>query len=303
MQNQILTSLNIYALNIFFILKTYLCLYNYQYMSDIENTEQGTTFEDFKNENGMTYWWASDLMVMLGYKDMKSFQKVLDRATKAFVSLNIPHYENIVAKQRDINDNTIQDFKLSRFACYIAVMNGDPKKLEVAKAQSYFAQQTRRFEIIAQSGNEIDRMLIREELSDGNKSLASVAKQSGVMDYAKFQNAGYLGMYNMESWKLDKMRNVKKGTLMDHMGRTELAANLFRVTQTEERIKNKEVKGQKNLEQTHFQVGKEVRNIIIKNVGKTPEKLPLEKKIGDVKKELKDGHKKMLKEDGEKKKK
>lgn len=271
-------------------------------MSEIENIGEGTNFEDFKNENGMIYWWASDLMNMLGYKDMKAFQKVLDRATKAFVSLNIPYYENIIPEQRNIDGNTVQDFKLTRFACYISVMNGDPKKIEVAQAQSYFAQQTRKFEILSQSGNEIDRMLIREELADGNKSLASVAKKSGVVDYAKFQNAGYLGMYNMESWKLEKARNVKKGSLMDHMGRTELAANLFRVTQTEERIKNKDIKGQRNLEQTHFQVGKEVREIIIKNVGKKPEKLPLEKKIGDVKKELKQGHKNMLKEDGNKKK-
>lgn len=272
-------------------------------MSEIENITEGSTFEDFKNENGMTYWWASDLMTMLGYKDMKSFQKVLDRATKAFVSLNIPHYENIISHQREIDGHSCQDFKLSRFACYIAVMNGDPKKVEVAQAQSYFAQQTRKFELYTQNNNEIDRMLIREELADGNKSLASVAKQSGVIDFAKFQNAGYVGMYNMESWKLENLRKVKKGTLMDHMGRTELAANLFRVTQTEERIKNKDIKGQRNLEQTHFDVGKEVRNIIIKNVGKTPERLPLEKKIGDVKKELKQGHKNMLKEDGAKKKK
>ena len=255
------------------------------------------SFEDFKNENGITFWWASDLMIMLGYKDMKSFHKVLDRATKAFVSLGIPHYENIIAEQRVKDGHSFQDFKLSRFACYMSVMNGDPKKVEVAEAQVYFAQQTRKFELYIQNSDQIERLLIREELTEGNKSLASVAKQANVQDFAKFQNAGYVGMYNMPSWQLENRRGVKKGKLMDYMGRTELAANLFRVTQTEERIKNKKISGQSNLEQTHYQVGKEVREIIQKNVGKNPENLPLERQLSDVKKELKDGHKKMLQED------
>ncbi|TAH26127.1 MAG: damage-inducible protein [Cytophagales bacterium] len=269
-------------------------------MSDNKNA----SFEDFKNENGITFWWATDLMTMLGYKDMKSFQKVLDRATKAFVSLNIPHYENIIAEHRVIKNEQIQDFKLSRFACYITVMNGDPKKIEVAEAQSYFAQQTRKFELFLEGQNEIERLLIREELTEGNKSLASVGRQAGGagFDYAKFQNAGYLGMYNMPSWQLEKKRGVKKGKLMEYMGRTELAANLFRVTQTEERIKNTGITGQANLEKTHYQVGREVREIVQKNVGKSPENLIQEKQLSDVKKEIKQGHKKMLNEDKKKRK-
>ncbi len=261
------------------------------------------TFEDFKNENGITYWWASDLANMLGYQSLKAFQTVLDRATKAFVSLNIPHYENIIATLRDINNTQVQDFKLTRFACYIAVMNGNPQKIEVASAQVYFAQQTRKFELFFESNNEIERLLIREELTEGNKSLASTAKQAGLTDYAKFANAGYLGMYNMESWKLASKRNVKKEKLFDTMGRTELAANLFRLTQTEERIKSKHISGQSNLEQTHFQVGKEVRKIVNENVGRTPENLIQEKELPNIKKELKDGYKKMLKEDSPPKKK
>lgn len=267
-------------------------------MSDIRIINNNSlSFEDFKNENGAAYWWASDLMSMLGYKDMKSFQKVLDRATKAFVSLNIPHYENIIAIQRELEGHKIQDFKLTRFACYLTVMNGDPKKVEVAEAQVYFAQQTRKFELYVQNSDQIERLLIREELTEGNKSLASIVKQSGIEDFAKFQNAGYVGMYNMPSWKLENRRGVKKGKLMEFMGRTELAANLFRVTQTEERIKNKGITGQSNLEQTHYHVGREVREIIQKNVGKNPENLPLEKQLSDVKKELKIGHRKMLNED------
>jgi len=267
-------------------------------MTEIQNlSSNALSFEDFKNENGTPYWWASDLMIMLGYKDMKSFHKVLDRATKAFVSLGIPHYENIIAEQREKDGNSFQDFKLTRFACYISVMNGDPKKVEVAEAQVYFAQQTRKFELYIQNSDQIERILIREELTEGNKSLASIAKQANVEDFAKFQNSGYLGMYNMPSWSLERKRGVKKGKLMDYMGRTELAANLFRVTQTEERIKNKKITGQSNLEKTHYQVGREVREIIQKNVGKNPENLPIERQLSEVKKELKNGHKKMVKEE------
>jgi DNA-damage-inducible protein D len=213
------------------------------------------------------------------------------------MSLNIPHYDNIIATPRTINGEPVQDFKMTRFACYIAVMNASPQKKEVALAQAYFAYQTRQFELFVSSHNEIDRLLIREEIIEGNKSLVSTAKQAGITDYAKFQNAGYLGMYNMHNWNLAKRRNVEKAKLMDSMGRTELAANLFRITQTEERIKNCKITGQSNLEQAHYIVGKEVRDIVIKNTGKTPEKLPQEKVLPTVKKELKEGYKKMTKQD------
>lgn len=261
------------------------------------SSSEKLTFEDFKNENGITYWWATDLMDMLQYPNMKSFTNVINRATKAFVSLNIPHYENIMAEQRDIDNKSVQDFKLTRFACYMIVMNGDPKKERVASAQAYFAQQTRKFELHMSNSADIERLYVREELTEGNKSLASAAKLAGVSNYAAFQNAGYLGMYNMKSWELEKKRGVNKGKLMDNMGRTELAANLFRVTQTEERIKSKGVKGQRNLEQTHHNVGKEVRDIIKKNMGLKPEDLPQERRLPEVKKELKQGYRKMKKED------
>lgn len=274
-------------------------------MSEIlnENNESNLSFEDFKNENGITYWWASDLMKMLGYQNMKSFQKVLDRGTKAFVSLNIPHYENIIPIKRQDGHSEFQDFKLTRFACYLLAMNGDPQKEEVAIAQAYFANQTRKFELFIDGGDDFDRLFIRDEISEGNKSLAKTASSAGVIDYAKFNNAGYLGMYNMKSWELEVKRDVKKGKLMDNMGRTELAANLFRITQTEERIKSRKIKGQTNLEKTHHTVGKEVRNMVRQNVGKFPENLIQEKELPNVKKELKQGYKKMNESDANKKKK
>ena len=264
--------------------------------------ENELTFEDFKNENGNSFWWASDLMKMVGYTDMKSFKKVLDRATKACITLGINHYDNFRAEMRELSGEQMQDFKLSRFACYLTVMNGDPKKPEVAKAQMYFIELTRRFELYIQNNEDIERLLIRDELKEGNKSLVRAAKNAGVTDFARFHNAGYLGLYNMMNWDLAKRRDIHIDKLIEYMGRTELAANLFRITQTEERIKNKNITGQQNLEQTHYDVGREVREIVKKNTGKSPEHLPLEKKIPEIHKELKTGYKKMLKEENETKK-
>ena len=255
------------------------------------------TFEDFKNQNGITYWWASEFMLMLGYADMGSFKKVIDRATKAFISLNIDHYENIIRVERDIDGKCIPDYKLTRFACYLIAMNGDPKKPEVAMVQAYFATQTRQFELYIEKQSDVERLLFRDEIKEGNKSLNSAAHQAGVEDYAKFTNAGYRGMYNMLNVQLARRRGVDKNKLFETMGRTELAANLFRITQTEERIKSQSIHGQDALEGTHFEVGREVRDIIIKNTGRKPEQLPQERQIPEVKKALKSEFKEMKKID------
>lgn len=265
-------------------------------MADIDITKE-LSFEDFKNQNGITYWWASEFMLMLGYNDINTFKKVIDRATKAFISLNIEHYDNIIRVEREIDGKKSIDYKLTRFACYLIAMNGDPKKPEVAYVQAYFATQTRQFEQYIENQSDIERVLIRDEIKEGNKSLSSVAKNAGVTDYAKFTNAGYRGMYNMYNFQLAKKRGVEKEKLFESMGRTELAANLFRITQTEERIKSKQIEGQQLLEQTHFDVGREVRTIIQRNTGKTPEQLPQEKQIPEVKKALKTGFRAMKKID------
>lgn len=265
--------------------------------------DQIISFEDFKNENGITYWWASDLALMLGYKDLKTFTKSIDRATKALMALNIPHYENIIPFKRSKDDGEYQDFKLSRFACYLCVMNSNAKLPQVAQAQVYFAVQTRKFELHQQDQDQLGRIVIREDLASGNKQLAEIAKNANVENYANFQNAGYRGMYNTDAWQLAKKRNIEKGKLIESMGATELAANLFRVTLTGERINNQGITGQANLERTHKEVGADVRNMVIKNTGKAPEQLPVQKQLNTVIKELKDDHKAMIKEDKPKKKK
>jgi DNA-damage-inducible protein D len=265
---------------------------------ELQAPDNPPDFEDFKNENGVTYWWASDLMVMLGYIDSLAFGKAIQRAMKACLSLNIDCLDNFSKIDRD----GIEDHRLSRFACYLTVMNADPKKPEVAKAQVYFVEQTRKFEILIQQSEDFERLTIRDEIKEGNKSLNSVASRAGLTDYARFANAGYMGLYNMANWQLANKRGIDKKDLQDRMGRTELAANLFRITQTEERIKSHNVRGQANLENTHQSVGREVREIILKNMGKAPEQLPLARKLPEVQKELKAGYKKMIQADNQKKK-
>lgn len=267
-------------------------------MTDIEKfIDNSPSFEDFKNENGNTYWWASDLMVMLGYKEMMSFKKAIDKAMKTCITLGISTYENFEEKKRTVDGQEKPDFKLTRFACYLTVMNADNKKAPVAAAQVYFAEQTRKFELSIQNTQEFDRLLIRDELREGNKSLQSTVHRAGVENYANFVNAGYRGLYNMFNIALAEKRHVKKDQLMEYMGRTELAANLFRITQTEERIKSRKISGQRNLENTHFDVGREVRNIVISNTGYNPEDLLVEQKLPEVQRQLKKGYKNMLKDD------
>ncbi len=266
-------------------------------MSEVQQELLPVTFDDFKQQNGSTYWYASVLQTMLGYSDYKFFKKAIDRAVKACISLNIDHFANFRPTTRVVDGEEIEDCKLTRFACYLTVMNGDPKKPEVAAAQVYFAEQTRRFELFVQGRDDFERLITRDELADSNKSLNSTASAAGVTDYAKFANAGYLGMYNMHNWKLANYRGVEAKNLLSHMGRAELAANLFRSTMTEERIKNFQIKGQQALEKTHFEVGKKVREFVEEETGKLPEQLPVERPILAVRKEIKAGYRKMLKED------
>lgn len=251
------------------------------------------SFEDFSHYDGITFWWATDLMKILGYSNMSSFQKVIERAIKALGALDIDQFDNIIYQKRSIEEKQFDDFKLTRFSCYLCVMNASSSKPEVAKAQAYFANSTRQFEQYFQQQAEIERALIREELKDGNKSLSSIAKYAGVTDYSTFTNAGYIGMYNMRASELAEKRKLDRKKLMDSMGRTELAANLFRVTQTEERIKSKQIKGQSELEKTHRQVGEEIRRIIQNNSNSDPENLEQSKLLSQIKKEMKTLNKKM----------
>jgi DNA-damage-inducible protein D len=254
-------------------------------------TDEKLSFEDFKHENGITYWWASELMVMLGYEDSKKFKKVIDRATTAMMTLNISHHEQIIFTKRE----GIDDFKLTRFACYMIAMSGDVKIPEVAGAQALFAEQTQAFQLSLQGSNDMDRLIYRDEFTKGQTSLMTTAKGAGITDsrdFADFNNAGYVALYNQTSLQLKKNRGLgEKGNLQDHMGRTELAANLFRVTQTEEKLKQDNIKSREMAMYAHREVSKRIRSMVKENTGKYPEELKQEISLPEVKKELKKGKK------------
>ncbi|MEM6268768.1 MAG: BRO family protein [Bacteroidota bacterium] len=229
-------------------------------------------FESFSLENGFTYWWASDLMRFLGYETTTSFNKAINKAMTTCNTLNIPIIDNFVQAQRIVDGQNTLDWKLSRFACYLTTMNGDSKKPQVAEAQAYFATIAGAVQNYIEEANKVERLIAREEVSEREKSLTGVAYQAGVRNYAFFQKAGYRGKYNKNINSLKVIRGVdKKRSLLDFMGKEELAANLFRITQTELKIKNDNVQGQNRLENTAEQVGRKVRESIIEISGTAPE--------------------------------
>ncbi|MEF8746669.1 MAG: BRO family protein [Candidatus Accumulibacter propinquus] len=241
-------------------------------------------FELLAQENGFRYWMASDLARALGYPDTEPLHKALNKALAVCMMLNINVLENFTS----IEQGRAPEYRLSRFACYLTVMNADPRNVRVAKAQVFFASLAEAFWEAMQQDAEVERLVVRGEISHHEKSLATVAKLSGVVDFARFQNAGYVGMYNMPIWQLKRFKRFEgPGSLLDRMGRDELAANLFRLTQTEAKIRNEGIKGQQPLETAAETVGRIVRNAVMQISGKPPEHLPLSAPIADTKKSIK----------------
>ena len=189
---------------------------------------------------------------------------------------------------------------LTRFGAYLVTMNADVNKPQVAQAQMYFVAMTRQFEMWLEQPDDFARIAIREEIKGENTTLAGIAKSAGVEDYAKFQNAGYLGMYNMINVNIARRRGLDKEKLIDHMGKVEMAANLFRNTMTEERIKSQNLHGQAALEAAHQIVGRGVRKMVQEQTKMNPEDLPIERRLPDIHSQLKIGQRKMKAIDGEK---
>lgn len=251
-------------------------------------------FEDMGVENGTRTWKESDLQAALGYAEGASFRKAIGRAQQACISVGIPIEENFIMTEGGT-------YKLTRFACYLVAMNADAKKPQVAAAQAYFAAIADTFQNAIEHANGIERVAIRDEMSDGMKSLQGTAAKHGVMHYGLFMNAGYRGMYNMNFNKLLQVKGLPAGQkILDRMDKVELAGNLFRITQTEAAIKSKGLVGQGPLEHAAEIVGKEVRSMMIKNTGQTPESLKLAAPIKDVKKAIKSTSAKFKKLDGKK---
>jgi DNA-damage-inducible protein D len=251
------------------------------------------TFESIKHidENGAEFWLARELQIALEYAQWRRFQESVERAKTACEASGLDMADHFadVGKMVDLGSGSqrkIADIKLSRYACYLIVMNGDPRKEIIALGQTYFAVKTRQQEIaddIAQLSEDDKRLAIRDEVTIRNKFLASSAKAAGVetpADYAVFQNRGYQGLYNGLGMKdIHKRKGLKKNEqILDHMGATELAANLFRITQTDDKLRRENIKGKEKANETHFAVGKKVRQTIAELGGTMPENLPTPEK-------------------------
>lgn len=255
-----------------------------------------TIFENIKNidENGNEYWFARDLQEVLTYAKWDNFIKVINKAKEACKNsdFNILDHFADVGKMVELGSSStreIEDMKLTRYACYLIVQNADARKKVVALGQTYFAIQTRKQELAEEFprlSEEQKRVKLRREMKDHNIMLSAAAKDAGVetpYDHAVFQNHGYKGLYGGLS---NKDIKTKKGLperkdLLDHIGSTELAANLFRATQTEEKLRRENIQGKHKANSTHFEVGKKVRETIEDLGGTMPEDLPLHE---DVKK-------------------
>ena len=257
-------------------------------------------FEGYAQENGFRHWRASQFMECLGYATMAPVLKAVNNAIAACATLGIPINDNF---QEITSPDHGRDWKLTRFACYMTVMNGDARNPKVAQAQAYFITMAEAFRQHVQEAEGVERVLVRGELSDREKALSGTASAHGVENYPFFQNAGYRGMYNMDLRQIRAKKGVPSDrSPLDFMGKTELAANLFRITQTDEKIRNEGVRGQKPLERTAEQVGRKVRDTMISLSGTRPEALPPASDLRQVQKGIKRSQREYQKLDAPKKK-
>ena len=244
-------------------------------------------FESIKHidENGTEFWYARELMIMLGYSKWGNFIKVIDKAKEACKNSNINGLNHFADAGKMIMiakgaERRIEDYKLTRYACYLIAQNGDSRKNAIALAQTYFAVQTRKQELTTQEYEQLSedekRLYTRNNVKDKNKYLFDTAKLAGVKNYGKFNNYGYRGLYNGETANdIAKRKGLsEKEDILDYMSSTELAANLFRITQTDEVLKNKNIDNEDDACKTHHSVGQAVRQTIKRIGGTMPEELP-----------------------------
>ena len=271
-----------------------------------------SVFEQIKqfDENGNEYWTARQLAKVLEYTDFRNFSAVVSKAKEACKNSSQDILDHFVEFNEMVSiglkiQRQIENIKLSRYACYLVVQNADPSKEVVAQGQTYFAVQTRIREIQQMeeynrlASEEERRLFLRDELSRQNLYLASAAKDAGVIepiDYAIFQNHGYMGLYNgLDAKAIHKHKGLKKSQqILDHMGSTELAANLFRSTQAEDKLRKENIKGKQAANKTHYEVGKKVRQTIQELGGTMPENLPTSENIKNVQKKLAQARKNVI---------
>ncbi len=252
------------------------------------------TFEDIKHidDNGTEFWTGRELMTSLGYPRWEAFEEVIARAARAAINSGqtVDNHFRQLTKLVEIGSGgkrSVKDWKLDRYACFLVAQNGDSSKQEIALAQTYFAIQTRRQEIFDELPDAEKRLFIRGEVSSENKKLFKTAKGAGVSHFGLFNDAGYRGLYGASLSDVERRKGINKGELLDRAGSTELAANLFRITQTDEKLKKDNIKNETEARRAHNMVGGKVRQTIKDIGGVLPENLKVEKHIKEVKKEIK----------------
>ena len=256
------------------------------------------TFESIKHtdEYGNEYWEARELQQILGYKEWRYFSAVIEKAqiacSQSNNNINSNFGVNTKIVKTGISSKIIIDYKLSRYACYLIVQNANPKYEAVALGQTYFAVQTRKMELTEEEYSRLTenekRMYRRRQTKDGNKVLYKIAREKGVKNFDKFTNAGYKGLYNGETADdIAKRKGLRyREDILDNMGSVELGANIFRITQTEALLEKQEKPNESLATNTHYKVGKAVRNTIKELGGTMPEELPKpDKSLKQIEKE------------------
>ncbi|MBI4823662.1 MAG: DNA damage-inducible protein D [Nitrospirae bacterium] len=245
-------------------------------------------------KNGGEYWMGRDIQQILGYSSWENFQKVIQKARMACESTGIDPNDHFLDTMKMVligsgAQRKKGDYFLTRYACYLIAMNGDSSKPEIGIAQTYFAIQTRRQEKYDKLTADERRLQLRERVKNANLSLTSTAQNAGVQKYALFHSAGYRGLYEMGLAEIKQKKNIpSKEDLLDCAGRTELAANEFRITQTEEKLIRDSINNERGAINTHQKVGAEVRATIKKLGGTMPEDLPAEESIKKLTSKRKD---------------
>ncbi len=253
-------------------------------------------FEQIKkfNDYGQEYWSARDLADILEYEKYANFQEVIRKAKESCKKSGQStqnHFADVgkMIKLGSTASRKIADIMLSRYACYLIMQNADPTKEIVARGQTYFAIQTRRQELQDGLIEDQKRVYLRDEMTTHGKHLAGAASIAGVKNYGNFMNYGYMGLYGgLDMKQIHARKKLKpQEKILDHMGSEELAANLFRTTQTDAKLRRENIQGEARANQTHFAVGKKVRQTIKELGGTMPEKLPTAQAIKESRKRIK----------------
>ncbi len=262
-------------------------------MNELDKNENysNQTFEDIKhiNEEGIEYWYARELQLVLNYKEWRKFENVINKAKESCKNSDISVFDHFVDVDKMVQigsgaERKQKDYKLTRYACYLIAQNGDTRKKVIALAQTYFAIQTRKQEISEKEYSSLTedekRFYQRNLTKKGNYSLNQTAKNAGVKNFDRFHNSGYKGLYNGETADdIAKRKGLRyREDILDNMGSDELIANLFRISQTEQKLKKDNIQSEKEANKAHYEVGSKIRKTIKELGGTMPEDLPTPKK-------------------------